>query len=105
MLLVQSSTWRAHHKPERCFENYGLRMEYAETQLMRSELPVKAMTLSNDKLIGQRSALYWFQSKDNATDDYGTRLWSAFSLRPERWMLVTVLFDAEYAINTPNTQM
>ncbi|NJM41759.1 MAG: archaeosortase/exosortase family protein, partial [Anaerolineae bacterium] len=82
LLLVQSSTWRAHHKPERCFENYGLRVEYAETQLLRADLPVKAMTLSNDKLAGQRSALYWFQSQSKATDDYGTRLWSTFSLGP-----------------------
>jgi exosortase O len=101
LLLVQSTTWRAHHKPERCFENYGLRVEYAETQLLRPNLPVKAMTLSNDKLVGNRSALYWFQSKTKATDDYGTRLWSTFSLQPERWMLVTVLFDGAYAINTP----
>jgi exosortase O len=101
LLLVQSSTWRAHHKPERCFENYGLRVEYAETQLLRADLPVKAMTLSNDKLAGQRSALYWFQSQSKATDDYGTRLWSTFSLQPERWVLVTVLFDGAYAINTP----
>ena len=103
LLMVQSSTWRAHHKPERCFENYGLRVEFTETQLLRTNLPVKAMTLRNDALNDQRSALYWFQSKSKTTDDYGTRLWSALSLHPERWVLVTVLFDDAYAINTTRT--
>ena len=101
LLMVQSTTWRAHHKPERCFENYGLGVEYAETQLLRTSLPAKALTLTTGQPGGQHAALYWFQSKDKTTDDYGTRLWSAMSLRPERWMLVTVLFDDAYAINSP----
>lgn len=104
MLLVQSTSWRAHHKPERCFENYGLRVEESQAYVFGEDetaMPVRLMSLTNGKPSGQLTALYWFQSHDSVTDDYGLRLWSAMSLRPERWMLVTVLFDQPYDVNAP----
>ena len=99
MLLVPSRNWRAHHHPERCFENYGLLVENAQTVLIDAEatgqpLPVRSLTLTNGKPGGQLSATYWFQSPTRASDDYGTRLWAAFSLKPEPWVLVSILFDA-----------
>jgi len=104
MLLVQSTSWRAHHKPERCFENYGLRVEQTQAHIFGktgAAMPVRLLSLTNGQADGQLTALYWFQSKDSVTDDYGSRLWSAMSLQPARWMLVTVLFDQPYDINSP----
>jgi len=101
LLIVQSTSWRAHHKPERCFENYGLRPQEAHTQLVNGQWPVRTMHLTNGKAGGEYSAVYWFQSAAQSTDDYGVRLWSALSLQPPRWLLVTVLFDGPYL--SPNT--
>ena len=100
MLLVQSTSWRAHHKPERCFENYGLRIENSQVHLFDA-MPVRLMALTNGQAGGRLTALYWFQSQDRVTDDYGSRLWSAMSLQPERWMLVTILFDQAYDPSQP----
>jgi exosortase O len=93
LLLVTSTHWRAHHKPERCFENDGLRVQTTATHLVNGQLPVRVLSLtgSNDKLT--LSAAYWFQSTTRATDDYSARLWSAMSPQPERWVMASVLFD------------
>jgi hypothetical protein len=52
----------------------------------------------------QRSATYWFQSANRVSDDYGTRLWSAVSLHPERWVMVSILFEGEYDPHTEDVQ-
>lgn len=98
ILLVRSQTWRAHHNPERCFENYGLAVQSSFTHVVATgnpaaPLPMRALLLSNGKKDGQRAAAYWFQSAAKSTDDYGTRLWAAFSLQKQPWVLVTILFD------------
>ena len=99
LLIVQSPSWRAHHKPERCFENYGLQTQASATQLLDATLPVRALRLGTPKTGDSLSAIYWFQSAQptaQSTDDYSVRLWSAVSLQPPRWMLVTILFDQPY---------
>ena len=93
MLLITSRTRRAHHYPERCFEAYGLTVERSSTHLVNPDLPVRLLDLSNGKSGGQLSAAYWFQSATRTTDDYGARFWADVSLEPDRWTLVTVLFD------------
>jgi exosortase O len=93
MLLITSRTRRAHHYPERCFEAYGLTVERSSTHLATPDLPVRLLDLSNGKSGGQLSAAYWFQSATRTTDDYGARFWADVSLEPDRWTLVTVLFD------------
>lgn len=101
LILVQSSTWRAHHKPERCFENYGLRAEHEQTLLIDAGHPARFVRLAQNAGGHKHSALYWFQSADHITDDYGARLWSAFTLTPPRWVLVSVLFDNAHDENQP----
>ncbi len=99
MLIVQSTSWRAHHKPERCFENYGLQTHDTHTHLIDGTVPVRALRLDAGKAAGVLSAMYWFQTATpvrQSTDDYSVRLWSAAALHPPRWMLVTVLFDQPY---------
>jgi exosortase O len=93
MLLVTSDTWRAHHRPERCFEVYGLKTDTAWTALAAPDFPVRMLRLDSQAKHGQFSAAYWLQSASVVTDDYATRIWA--DLSPERgdWVLVTVLFD------------
>lgn len=91
MILVTSTTWRAHHRPERCFEVYGLSLEDSRPHLVTPDFPLRFVSLGDGH--GLLSATYWFQSADRTTDDYGTRIWADLAPERERWVLVTILFD------------
>jgi exosortase O len=93
MLIISTTTWRAHHRPERCFEVYGLDINNSYAYLVAPDFPVRLVSLGQG---GQRdlfSAVYWFQSPDIATDDYAVRIWSDLAPERQRWILFTILFD------------
>jgi exosortase O len=94
VLLVSSTTWRAHHRPERCFEVYGLSVNNSFAYLAGEDFPVRVLSLGLGKKSALYSAAYWLQSADSVTDDYAARIWSDLSPQRERWVLVTVLFDS-----------
>ncbi|MDY7079202.1 MAG: exosortase O [Chloroflexota bacterium] len=93
MILVTSTTWRAQHRPERCFEVYGLSLDDSRTYLVAPDFPVRFVSLGDGDGRGIASAAYWFQSAEHTTDDYGTRMWADLSPERERWVLVTIMFD------------
>jgi exosortase O len=93
MILITSKTWRAHHRPERCFEVYGLSMDDSRTHLVNASFPVRYVSLGDGRHRDLYSATYWFQSAGQATDDYGTRIWADLAPRRDRWVLVSILFD------------
>lgn len=99
MILVTSATWRAHHRPERCFEVYGLTLDTSQPQLVHEKFPVRAVTLRDPKSDARLSAAYWFQSAARTTDDYGTRIWADTAAPAERWVLVSILFDENVNAN------
>ena len=108
MIVVTSRTWRAHHRPERCFEVYGLTLDDSRTHLVNAEFPLRFVSLGDEKDTPVRgasgsvlSASYWFQSAERTTDDYGTRIWSDLSPQRERWVLVSILFDG---VVDPNSE-
>lgn len=94
MILITSTTWRAHHRPERCFEVYGLTLNESRTHLVNDQLAVRFVSLGDKR--HTLSATYWFQSAERTTDDYGTRIWADLSPQPSRWVLVSILFDDVY---------
>lgn len=106
MILVTSATWRAHHRPERCFEVYGLRLDESRTVLAAPGLPIRWVRLGDPA--GRagtplaRSAAYWFQSATRTTDDYASRIWADVSPRRERWVLVSLVLDAPAAPGDPD---
>jgi len=93
MMLITSRTWRAQHRPERCLEVTGLSIDDARTHLVAPDFPVRFVSLGDGDGHELASATYWFQSADQTTDDYGTRMWADLAPERERWVLVTVLFD------------
>ena len=93
MLLLTSRTWRAQHRPERCFEVFGLSLNDSHTVLVAPDFPVRFISLGESNGRGLLSAIYWFQSVDRTTDDYGARMWADLSPQRNRWILVTLLFD------------
>ena len=96
ILLVTSTSWRAHHRPERCFEVYGLEVDQSRTELVAPDFPVRLLSLdaSGGNPATLLSAAYWLQSEGQITDDYATRIWDDLSPHRQKWVLVTILFDA-----------
>jgi exosortase O len=103
MILITSTTWRAQHRPERCFEVYGLSLEDSRPYLVAPDLPVRLVLLS-DRARMQVSAAYWFQSAGRTTDDYATRIWADLAPQRERWVLVSILFDNVRDPRAPDIQ-
>ena len=101
MIVVTSRTWRAHHRPERCFEVYGLTLDDSRTHLVNPEFPLRFVSLGDGQESSLLSASYWFQSAERTTDDYGTRIWSDLSPQRERWVLMSILFDG---VVDPNSE-
>ncbi len=93
MLLITSRTWRAHHRPERCFEVKGFAVDDLRTHLIDDDLPIRIVSLGQGDERNTHSAVYWFQAADQITADYGTRMWADLALHSERWVLVALLFD------------
>jgi exosortase O len=93
MILITSTTWRAHHRPERCFEVYGLSLGDSRTHLVNPNFPLRFVSLGDGDHSNLLAATYWFQSAQRTTDDYGTRIWADLAPRREPWVLVSILFD------------
>ncbi len=93
LLLITSDTWRAHHRPERCFETYGLTVDRSYSSLINSDFPLRLVSLSAGQKRFRYTAVYWLQTQDRITDDYSTRIWSDLTPERQTWVLVTVLFD------------
>lgn len=101
MILVPSRTWRAHHRPERCFEVFGLQLNESRAQLVSNDFSLRAVTLRDPQTDMRLNAAYWFQSASRVTDDYGTRIWADTTAPAERWVLVSILFDRPIETNDP----
>lgn len=104
MILITSNTWRGHHRPERCFEVYGLSLEESRTQLIEPGFPLRSVSLGYGDNPARLSAVYWFQSATRTTDDYATRMWADLDPDRERWVLVSILFDDHYNSETQDLQ-
>ena len=104
MILITSQTWRAQHRPERCFEVYGLSLDDSHTYLVTPDFPLRFVSLSYGNGRGSLSATYWFQSVGRTTDDYGTRIWADLAPKRDRWVLVTILFDGVHDPSTADLQ-
>jgi exosortase O len=104
MILITSTSWRAQHQPERCFEVYGLKPEESLSLLVAPDFPLRALSLGDGKQHHLFSAAYWFQSLDRTTDDYGARMWADLSPQRRQWVMVTVLFDQNLDQRTAQVQ-
>jgi exosortase O len=96
LLFVSSTSWRAQHRPERCFEVFGLSVKDSQSHMIAENFPLRTLSLQNQKDKPIYSAAYWFQSPDYVTDDYGTRMWADLASERQTWVMVTVLFDGPY---------
>jgi exosortase O len=100
LVLITSRTWRAQHRPERCFEVYGLSLNGSRVHLVEPDFPLRFVSLGDEGGRRVASASYWFQSSERTTADYGTRIWADLAAERERWVLVTMVFDG---VDDPNS--
>jgi len=112
MLLVSSNSWRSHHAPELCITGNGLKVDSMISLRLSSDLksdrlnqsksdfPVRWLTLEDGKM----SAMYWFQSSSQITDDILARMWSEISHGDRDWMMVSVLFDRPQSADNPEVK-
>ena len=94
MLFVTSNTWRAQHRPERCFTVYGLEIQQSLPIMAGEDFPLRWLILGQGNNQAMYSAAYWLQSSDRITEDYAARIWDDLNPQPQPWVLVTVLFDS-----------
>jgi exosortase O len=104
LLFVASDTWRAQHRPERCFTVYGLEVQESMPWMAADDFPLRWLTLGFGKDPALYSAAYWLQSPDRITEDYAARIWDDLAPQPEPWVLVTVLFDHPVDLKSDSTR-
>lgn len=89
LLVVQATSWRAHHPPEVCLAGAGLRVEAIAPRT--HPFPLRWITLDG------RRAAYWFQAPGQTTDDLLRRTWAEVGRGARRWAMVSLVFDAPIA--------
>ena len=95
LMLLTSDNWRGQHKPERCFEVQGQKVESTQTTMFGEDFPARRLLLSRGPT--EVSAVYWLQTGDRVTDDFATRIWADLTPENQQWVLVTILLDNVYA--------
>jgi exosortase O len=93
VMLLTSRTWRGQHRPETCFEAFGLTLHESFTTLATPDFPVRVLSLSKGESEQRITAVYWLQSHNQTTEDFSKRIWADLESPQETWVLVTVLFD------------
>jgi exosortase O len=88
MLLVSSRSWLAQHAPEACFVGNGYEVNHLQTKQL-AEVPVRWLDLNG----GQYTATYWFQSQQQTTPNFLTRMWGQIGHRNTAWVMVSLVFD------------
>lgn len=99
LLLVSSTSWRAHHAPELCFTGNGFKVDAMQQKLI-SDLPIRWLSLQQ----GTKSATYWFQSRHRTTDDFLTRIWSEITRQQKSWVMVSILFNQSRSTDDPEVR-
>lgn len=105
------TAFRAHHPPEVCLLAAGLRVVQTEPLALSPGLTVRHLRLAErspaqppeaGELARGRQGLYWFQSASATTPDILRRIVNQLR-RPEPWLMVTWLGDAEDGARPPIT--
>ena len=99
MLIVASDTWHSHHAPELCFVGNGFKVDKMNSTILNESINARWLSLQN----GKQSATYWFQSSNQTTDKFLSRIWENITHSDKTWVLVSVLFDE--SINDRNSDL
>ena len=108
LVMVLSRSWRSQHRPDICHAAHGRTVDREEPVLLAPRIPARRLHLrhtdddagsddagSDDAGSNEAGsvAYYWFQSAEQTTNEYGTRIWAALDGHAEPWMMVSVMLD------------
>jgi len=99
LVMVRSRSFRAQHRPDLCHGSAGRTVEHEAPVLLAPDVPARLLRLrqgSTDSM-----ALYWFQSAERTTNDYGERVWAALDGDAEDWVMVSVLVQPPRPLDDP----
>ena len=99
MLIVASDTWHSHHPPELCFVGNGFKVDNMDSTMINNSIHARWLSLEN----GELSATYWFQSSQETTDNFISRIWEDITHKNKTWVLVSILFD--HSQNSSNSEV
>ncbi|MEM7153497.1 MAG: exosortase O [Myxococcota bacterium] len=99
LLMVEGRSWRSQHRPDICHEANGRHVEQDDPVLLAPGIPIRQLRLRSAEHVSV--AFYWFQSAEQTTNEYGTRIWAAFDGDAEPWVMVSVMFDAPRSLDDP----
>ncbi|ELS03539.1 Transmembrane exosortase [Xenococcus sp. PCC 7305] len=100
MLMVASNSWQSHHPPELCFLGNGFKVDNMKSKLISDSIHARWLSLQD----GNLSATYWFQSDQDTTDDFISRIWEHITHKNKTWVLISVLFDEKENPNSAEIQ-
>ncbi|MCK6552453.1 archaeosortase/exosortase family protein [Myxococcota bacterium] len=90
LLVVDSTSWRAHHPPELCLASAGVRVDALRDLSCGTGCSLRVASLDG----GARTSLYWYQSRTRTTGDLVARIAADVTGDEDRWVLVSILLDA-----------
>ncbi|MEM9456606.1 MAG: exosortase O [Myxococcota bacterium] len=93
LVMVLSRSWRSQHRPDICHAAHGRTVDREEPVLLAPQIPARRLLLRHTGDDGESIAYYWFQSAEQTTNEYGTRIWAALDGHAEPWMMVSVMLD------------
>ena len=74
-----------------------MKIDDTESKHLTESIAARWLSLENGRL----SATYWFQSPQDTTDDFLSKIWEYIAHRRRTWVLVSILFDRRENPNNP----
>ena len=97
VVLVVSRSWLAHHSPTQCLEAGGWSLvEDRPVRIDGGGVRVASAARGPDRA----TALWWYQSPDQQTDDHTVRVLSGLH-SDAPWVLISVLFEGDVHPDAP----
>jgi len=93
MILVSSKIWKTQHHPKHCLQAQGFSVIQDQSTLLANAMRIRQLTLLKNNQ--SYTALFWWQSADTQTDDYGRRVFSSMTHPSKSWTMISLLIKNE----------
>ena len=91
VIFVSTRYWKAHHDPRNCLQSQGYHIVNEQTVRLADKKSLHLLSIRDQER--SITALYWFQSAIQMTDDFSARLFASLINRQQQWIMVSVVLD------------
>ncbi len=98
LVMVQGRSFRSQHRPDICHAAAGRSVDTEHPVLLEPEFPVRELRLRDGD--AEAVGIYWFQSAEQTTNEYGARIWSSLGDRTP-WVMVSVMVEPPRPLDDP----